>query len=77
LLAGFDRPLTKGEEWDMSQHILYCLQDKSGLNYVSTWDFHSFPHRAKQFKFKLYSPGASNQWKLLAEFRAANPAPSP
>jgi len=51
--------------------------DVGGLNWVSSWDFTSFPRRGRKLRFRLYAEKHGEDWETLADFLFPNPAPGP
>jgi hypothetical protein len=46
-----------------------------GLNWITAWDFASFPRRGKKLRFRLYAH--ADGWEMLADFKFPNPCPGP
>jgi hypothetical protein len=67
-----------GEEWDQSTGMRETGPSSiRGLNWITTWDFASFPRRGKKLRFRLYARNKSNGWDTLADFKFSNPCPGP
>lgn len=67
-----------GEEWPMrAGTAIVRPAGVRGLNWVSSWDFTSFPRRGERLRFRLYAQKATDQWEVLADFRVQNPSPGP
>jgi hypothetical protein len=68
----------QGEEWDQRAGMrLTRPTSVRGLNWVTAWDFASFPRRGKKLRFRLYARNKSNAWDTLADFKFPNPCPGP
>jgi hypothetical protein len=68
----------EGEEWELRPGVAQLRPaNTQGLNWISWWDFTSFPRRGKTLRFRIYARKSLAQWDTLADFTLPNPAPSP
>jgi hypothetical protein len=67
-----------GDEWDTR---LGAIEPRSttvrGLNWITAWNFHSFPRRGKTLRFRWYARNKSDGWDTLADFKFPDPWPGP
>ncbi len=67
-----------GEEWEQRAGMRQTRPTSvRGLNWITDWDFTSFPRRGKKLRFRLYARNKSNEWDTLADFKFPNPCPGP
>ncbi len=67
-----------GEEWELRSGMQSSRSTTiRGINWVTHWDFTSFPRRGRTLRFRLYERNKLDGWDTLADFKLPNPCPGP